>query len=594
MLGTYTCTIWATDASSNPASRACSFAIQDTTKPLISGPTEDPQPQNIGGNVNVSALITDNFLMQIVKLVVVDPNSLPLGNTTMIFDPASGRYYFDSPYVTVGTYDYNIFAWDTSNNVGAYTGTFAIDDLVSPTLTITMATPDPQEVYNNVNITSRIEDNLGIIQTANVEITDPAMGFFGNFTMNYHVGSNKFFFLTSYDMLGTYTFTIWASDPAGNWGTDSGSFVIRDTTSPVITNIVTTSPQEIDVGAIDITATVTDNYDASATILVWITVLYPNGTLFENVSMTYDAGNGWFAYQNTFQVELGTYDFEIFALDAQNNQNSALDSFVIEDTQDPVADAGIDQSLDQGALVTFDGSGSSDNDPLFGTSVNYTWTFSDLGAQTMYEVAPTYTFVRGGDFIVTLTVTDRAGNTGTDTVTIHIVAGPNPPATPTVTDPTESTLTITWNPPATYTDGRVIPGTDIKGYTIYRAASSDGPYTELIFVNALTYTDTGLVRNTTYYYKVTCWSLGDDIESEMSDYKAGVTTTVAPPPPPDDGDGDEQDMMMYYLLIIIIIVVVVVAIAAVAMRKRKKPEEEEFLEEEEYYEDDDYLPPPPT
>jgi hypothetical protein len=155
-------------------------------------------------------------------------------------------------------------------------------------------------------------------------------------------------------MLGTYTFVIWASDPAGNWGTDSGSFLIRDTTPPDITNIGTTSPQEIDVGAIDITATVTDNYDVTSTISVWITVLYPNGTLFENVSMTYDSGNGWFAYQNTFQVELGTYDIEIFAMDAQGNQNSVIDTFIIEDTQNPVADAGIDQSLDQGDLVTFD------------------------------------------------------------------------------------------------------------------------------------------------------------------------------------------------------------------------------------------------
>ncbi|MCK5290813.1 MAG: PKD domain-containing protein [Thermoplasmata archaeon] len=596
MLGIYTCTIWAMDTSSNPASRACSFVVQDTTKPLISGPTEDPQPQNIGGKVNISALITDNFQMLIVKLEVFDPNSLPLGNETMNFDAASGRYYWDSAYVTVGTYDYNIFAWDTSSNVGAYSGTFAIDDMVSPTLTNTMATPDPQEVYNDVNITSRIEDNLNIIQTANVEITDPAMGFVGNFSM-IDLGTGVFSYEQTYDMLGTYTFVIWASDPAGNWGTDSGSFVIRDTTPPEISNIVTTSPQEIEVGAIDITVTVTDIFDDSFNISVWITVLYPDGTLFENVSMSYDAGNGWFTYQNTFQVELGTYDFEIFALDVQNNQNSVQDSFLIQDTQDPVADAGLDQNVDQAVQVTFDGSGSSDNDPLFDTTVNYTWTFDDLGTQTMYGVAPTYAFVRGGEFIVTLTVTDRAGNTGTDTVTIHVVAGPSPPLTPRVTDPTETTLTISWDPPATYTDGTVIPGADIKGYTIYRAASSDGPYTELTFVTTPTYTDTGLVRNTSYFYKVTCWSLGDDIESEMSDYKSGTTTTVAPPPP-DDGDGDErQDMMMYYLLIIIIIVAVVLAIAAVAMRKRKKPEEEELLDEEyedEIYEDDDYLPPPPA
>jgi hypothetical protein len=595
MLGTYTCTIWAIDTSGNPASRACAFLIRDTTKPTITNPTEDPQSQNVGGPVNVSALVTDNFQLNLVRLVVRDPNSLPLGNDTMLFDSATGRYYLEANYFTVGIYSYNIFAWDSSNNVAGYAGTFLIADWVSPTLTLTQAIPDPQEVYNNVNITSRIEDNLGVIQTANIEITDPTSAFYGNFTMNYHFGSNKFFFFSSYDMLGTFTFVIWASDPAGNWASDTGSFVIEDKTPPDISNIVTTSPQEIDVGAIDISVTATDNFDATSTLQVWIRVLFPDSTLLENVSMTYDAGNDEFDYSKILQVELGTYDFEIWAVDGQNNWNWATGSFVIQDTTDPTADAGIDQSVDQGDSVTFDGSGSSDNDPLFDTTVNYTWTFNDLGAKTIWGIGPTYVFTRGGDYDVTLTVTDRAGNQGTDVVTIHVRAGPSPPLNLRVTEPTESTLTISWDPPATYTDGRVLPGTDIKGYTIYRAAATDGPYTELTFVTTLTHTDTGLVRNTTYYYKVTCWSLADDIESERTTWKSGVTTAVTPPPP-EDGDGEEQDMTLWMLLLILIIVIVVIAIVAVALLRRKKPAEEEYPEayEEEYYYEEDLPPPPPA
>lgn len=595
MLGTYTCTIWARDTSGNWASRACAFLMQDTTIPTISNPTEDPQPQNVGGPVNVSALVSDNFQLNLVRLVVVDPNSFPLGNDTMMFDSVTGRYYWEASYVTVGTYNYDIYAWDTSNNVAGYAGTFQIADWVAPTLTLTQAFPDPQEVYNDVNITSRIEDNLGVIQTANVEITDPTSAFYGNFTMNFHFGSNKFFFLTSYDMLGTFTFVIWASDPAGNWASDTGSFVIEDNTPPDISNIVTTSPQEIDVGAIDISATVTDNFDATSTLQVWIHVLYPDSTLLENVSMTYDAGNDEFDYSVVLQVELGTYDFEIWATDAQGNWNSATGSFVIQDTTDPTADAGPDQSVDQGDTVTFDGSGSSDNDPLFDTDSNYTWTFNDLGAKTIWGIGPSYVFTRGGDYDVTLTVTDRAGNQATDVVTIDVVAGPSPPLNLRVTEPTESTLTISWDPPATYTDGGVLPGTDIKGYTIYRAAAADGPYTELIFVTTLTHTDTGLVRNTTYYYKVTCWSLADDIESERTTWKSGVTTAVTPPPP-DDGDGDEQDMTLWMLMLILIIVIVVIAIVAIALLRRKKPAEEEYPEayEEEYYYEEDLPPPPPA
>ncbi|MCK4443368.1 MAG: PKD domain-containing protein, partial [Thermoplasmata archaeon] len=356
--------------------------------------------------------------------------------------------------------------------------------------------------------------------------------------------------------------------------------------------VVTTSPQEVEVGAIDITATVTDNFDATSTLQVWINVLYPDSTPLENVSMTYDAGDDEFDYSATSLVELGTYDFEIWVADGQQNWNSATGSFVIRDTTNPTADAGIDQNVDQGETVTFDGSGSSDNDPLFDTDANYTWTFNDLGARTIWGVGPTYTFTRGGDYDVTLTVTDRAGNQGTDVVTVHVVAGPSPPPTPRVTDPTETTLTISWEQPLTYTDGTALPGTDIKGYTIYRAASADGPYTELIFVTTLTHTDTGLVRNTTYYYKVTCWSLAENIESERTTWKSGLTTAVSPPPPEDGG---EQDMMMWMLMLILIIVIVVIAIVAAAMFRKKKPVEEEYPEayEEEYYYEDEDLPPPP-
>jgi hypothetical protein len=594
LLGTYTCTIWAVDTSGNSAYVGCSFQVQDTTNPIISGVTEDPQPQNVGGNVNVSAIVTDNFQVTFVRIEIIDPNTLPLGNNTMLYDAGTGRYYYDSNYVTVGTYSYNIFAWDSSSNSIGYSGTFQISDLVLPTIASTQAQPDPQEVFMNVRISATISDNIAVFG-AWVEVSDPFGGVVGNFSMTDSGG--VYYYDQTYDMLETYTFIIRASDVNDNWAMDSGSFVIVDTTPPDISNILTTSPQEVDVGSIDINATVSDIFDATIDLLVWITVMYPNSTLLENVSMTYDIGNDEFTYQKSSLLELGTYDFEIFASDTHDNLNSVVGSFVIEDTQDPVADAGIDQSLNQGVLVTFDGSGSSDNDPLFDTTSNYTWTFLDLGAKTIYEVGPTYTFVRGGDYVVTLRVTDRAGNTATDTVNIHVIAGPSPPLNPRVTDPTESTLTISWDPPATYTDGRVIPGADIKGYTIYRAASSDGPYTELTFVTALTYTDTGLANDTTYYYKITCWSVAEDIESEMTNWKSGVTTTVTSPPP-DDGDGDgEQDMMLYVLLLMLIVVIVVIAIVAVALLRRKKPAEEVLPPEEyedEYYYDDDLPPPPPA
>ncbi len=602
MLGVYNCVIWALDTSNNPNSRLCSFRIQDTTSPAISAATALPSPQNIGGDVNVSALITDNFQLQWYKLKITDPDSLQLGNDTMNFDAGTGRYYLERQYFKVGTYDYEIYAEDSSGNKQIETGTFAIEDRENPWIRLTQAFPTPQEVYANVNISARISDNHSALLTPKVEVLDPIGGWVDNFTMNYHTGANKYFFLGPYGMLGTYTFTIWASDSNGNWASDSGSFDMVDTTAPSI-SVLTNSPQEIEVGAIAIDATITDNFYANSTLLAWINISNPDGSMFENVSMTYNAGDDDFKYSNTFNSVLGTYDFVIWAVDGEGIWKSASDSFVIQDTQLPVADAGTDQSVNQGDLVTFDGSGSSDNDPLFDTTGNYTWTFNELGAKTLYGVSPTYTFSIGGDYVVTLTVKDRAENEGTDTVSVHVIAGPREPTMNAVKDPTESSLNVSWNPPTTYTDGTTMPPSDIKGCDVYRADDAGGPYSKIAsLVTDDYYVDTGLSNNTTYYYRVTCWSLGENIESEMSEYRAGSTTIVTPPPPPpppngDGEDGEEaaQDMMLYVLLSMLIIVIVVVAIIAAVLFKRKKkvePEEEVPLEEE-YWEDEELPPPPP-
>ncbi len=100
--------------------------------------------------------------------------------------------------------------------------------------------------------------------------------------------------------------------------------------------------------------------------------------------------------------------------------------YVPTDTSPPTANAGPDQTVTAGNLVTFDGSGSTDNVGV----VNYTWTFTDGGAKARYGVSPTYTFASAGVFVVTLTVRDAAGNTATDSMVVTVSARPGGGGTP--------------------------------------------------------------------------------------------------------------------------------------------------------------------
>lgn len=88
---------------------------------------------------------------------------------------------------------------------------------------------------------------------------------------------------------------------------------------------------------------------------------------------------------------------------------------ILNDDFPPVANAGPDQSANEGATVTFDGSGSSDPD---GDALTYSWNFGDGG--TGEGVAPTHAYGDNGTYTVTLTVSDGHGGLSTDTMTVNV------------------------------------------------------------------------------------------------------------------------------------------------------------------------------
>ena len=84
----------------------------------------------------------------------------------------------------------------------------------------------------------------------------------------------------------------------------------------------------------------------------------------------------------------------------------------------PIANAGIDQTIRTGEVLTLDGSGSSDPD---GTIDLYQWTNNTIGiieSPTPTEVVSGFA---EGNHTVTLTVTDNKGATDTDSVDIVVL-----------------------------------------------------------------------------------------------------------------------------------------------------------------------------
>jgi len=82
-----------------------------------------------------------------------------------------------------------------------------------------------------------------------------------------------------------------------------------------------------------------------------------------------------------------------------------------------------------GATVTFDASGSSDNEEI----VSYEWDFGDETNGT--GITTTHNYTQPGIYTVTLTVKDGAGNSDTSSITITVLLDTDGDGTPDVTDP---------------------------------------------------------------------------------------------------------------------------------------------------------------
>ena len=185
------------------------------------------------------------------------------------------------------------------------------------------------------------------------------------------------------------------------------------------------------------------------------------GNLYTSVDMTNTGGHTYAATIPANKVTLAGVQYYLAAWDsrgAQAENGSASAPHFIEVTavpQPPVANAGNDASVNEGELITLDGSASTSDGQL-----TYAWrqlsgtdaALSDPGSATPHFTAP-LTGPEGATLVFELEVTDSISQTDTDTVTI------------TVNDSLAPEADFTWSPaspatglPVTFIDGSVPKG----------------------------------------------------------------------------------------------------------------------------------------
>ncbi len=112
-----------------------------------------------------------------------------------------------------------------------------------------------------------------------------------------------------------------------------------------------------------------------------------------------------------------SYYYVVEALDIYRNASKSNEVVVIptdEDNVVPVAQAGEDQIIATDTAVWFDGTRSKDNNRIS----EYLWNFGD--GETSNQAQPSHIYTVPGEYTVTLTVKDPAGNIGSDTLTVTV------------------------------------------------------------------------------------------------------------------------------------------------------------------------------
>ncbi len=113
----------------------------------------------------------------------------------------------------------------------------------------------------------------------------------------------------------------------------------------------------------------------------------------------------------------GFYNITLSVEDMMSNVNASMVTLYVLDTVKPHADAGPDQTVDISSKVIYDWSGCTDNCKI----TNCTWSFTyNNSVIILYGFSPSFTFWTAGDYIVTLNVTDEAGNWDIDTMTVYV------------------------------------------------------------------------------------------------------------------------------------------------------------------------------
>ncbi len=214
----------------------------------------------------------------------------------------------------------------------------------------------------------------------------------------------------TFDFIGSYHITLNVSDEEENWDTDN--VWVNVTAPPDNEKPLAEAGINLEVAAGKTVyfdgSSSTDNIEI--TNYTW-SFIYESNWIYlygETASFTFEITDSYKVVLNVSDGE-GNWDTDVLFVNVSSSQN---------DTEDPVAEAGSNRTVNKGTDVALNGSLSKDNYGI----VNWTWTFQYDGKLIiLYGSVVVFTFDLSGIYAVTLTVSDAEGNWNSDIISIEVL-----------------------------------------------------------------------------------------------------------------------------------------------------------------------------
>jgi len=376
--GTFTATFTVTDSGNQSGSDTATITVNNVNPIAIgstpSGGAEGSTLNFTGGAVDDGTADTHTFLWNFGD-----------GTTSTTQNPTHS-------YADNNTYHVTLTVTDDDNGSGSFTNPIVITN-VAPT-----ANAGPNQTGNE-----------GSPLSFTASQTDP--GTADTFTYLWDFGDGTTSTLQTatktYADNGTYTVTLTVTDD------DNGSD--QDTATATITNanpVVNAGPNQAanETDLVSFSGSFTDAGTADTHTFLWN---FGDGTTATTLSTSH-------AY-----TAAGTYTVTLTVTDDDNGSGSDTATVTINNTA-PIANAGPDQTANEGSVVSFNGTFTDS-----GSGHTFLWNFGD-GTATSTLQNPTHTYADNGAYTATFTVTDPGGGVGSDTATVTVNnvaptanAGPN-------------------------------------------------------------------------------------------------------------------------------------------------------------------------